>query len=129
MVASLLDWRKVIIQPMRRATARGHMSLGLSSPMGFQCQKPSQYNDPPIPGPSQSSESQVPSHEDALTSFLATPGSIIIIENMPVGSPPILRPFTPTPVPSPEIPPIAPENPMASSPHSHHEAWQEFTDL
>ncbi|MBW0505418.1 hypothetical protein O181_045133 [Austropuccinia psidii MF-1] len=27
----------------------------------------SQYNEPPIPGPSQSSKSQLPSHEDALT--------------------------------------------------------------
>ncbi|MBW0571428.1 hypothetical protein O181_111143 [Austropuccinia psidii MF-1] len=29
--------------------------------------KPSQYNEPTIPGPSQSSKPQVPSHEDALT--------------------------------------------------------------
>ncbi|MBW0497493.1 hypothetical protein O181_037208 [Austropuccinia psidii MF-1] len=29
--------------------------------------KPSQHNEPPIPGPSQSSKSQVPLHEDALT--------------------------------------------------------------
>ncbi|MBW0565373.1 hypothetical protein O181_105088 [Austropuccinia psidii MF-1] len=29
--------------------------------------EPSQYNEPPIPGPSQSPKSQVPSHEDALT--------------------------------------------------------------
>ncbi|MBW0529480.1 hypothetical protein O181_069195 [Austropuccinia psidii MF-1] len=31
-------------------------------------------------------------------------------------------PSTPTPVPSPE-------NPTSYSPHSHNEAWQEFTDL
>ncbi|MBW0530756.1 hypothetical protein O181_070471 [Austropuccinia psidii MF-1] len=54
---------------------------------------------------------------------------------MPVGSTPPLSPspcvsspFTSTPVPSPEIPPIAPENPDSSSPHSHDEARQEFTD-
>ncbi|MBW0468121.1 hypothetical protein O181_007836 [Austropuccinia psidii MF-1] len=29
--------------------------------------EPSEYNAPPIPGPSQSSKSQIPSHEDAST--------------------------------------------------------------
>ncbi|MBW0478619.1 hypothetical protein O181_018334 [Austropuccinia psidii MF-1] len=79
--------------------------------------------------PSQSSESQVPSHEDALTrepepevaptqsteehlACPATPCSVIIIDNTPVGSP----------IPSPEIP-------TSSSPHSHDEAWQELNDL
>ncbi|MBW0544123.1 hypothetical protein O181_083838 [Austropuccinia psidii MF-1] len=44
-------------------------------------------------------------------------------------------PSTPTPVPSPELPPIAPENPTSSSPpvpsssHSHDDTRQEFTDL
>ncbi|MBW0468858.1 hypothetical protein O181_008573 [Austropuccinia psidii MF-1] len=66
--------------------------------------EPSQKNEPPIPGPSQSSKSQVPSHEDASTcepepevaatktteepfACPATPCSIIIINDMPVGSP------------------------------------------
>ncbi|MBW0478955.1 hypothetical protein O181_018670 [Austropuccinia psidii MF-1] len=93
--------------------------------MGFKHQKPSQHHDPPI----QSSESQVPSHEDISAhepepevaptqsteepfACPSTPQSVIIIESMPVGSP----------VPSLEIP-------TASSPHSHYEAWQEFTKL
>ncbi|MBW0527619.1 hypothetical protein O181_067334 [Austropuccinia psidii MF-1] len=90
------------------AMARGHLSLGRLSPMGFKCKKrnpldppgqdtlvpcipceqtlwkltpgpigtrwsedlfrePYQCDEPPIPGLSQSSESQVPSHEDAST--------------------------------------------------------------
>ncbi|MBW0467923.1 hypothetical protein O181_007638 [Austropuccinia psidii MF-1] len=86
--------------------------------------EPSQHNEPPIPGPSQSYKSQVPSHEDALThepepevaptqsmeehfASPATPHFVIIINNMAVGSPP----------------------PLPSSPHSHNEAWQEFTNL
>ncbi|MBW0506743.1 hypothetical protein O181_046458 [Austropuccinia psidii MF-1] len=80
--------------------------------------EPSQTNEPPIPGPSPSSEP----HEDILTSRPTPPHSIIIIDDMPVGSPP---PSTPTL----EIPPISPENPTASSPHSHDETCQEFTDL
>ncbi|MBW0548200.1 hypothetical protein O181_087915 [Austropuccinia psidii MF-1] len=58
----------------------------------------------------------------------ATPRSIIIIDDTPVGSPP------PT-TPSPDIPPIDAENPTASSPpvpsssHSYDDARQEFTDL
>ncbi|MBW0560115.1 hypothetical protein O181_099830 [Austropuccinia psidii MF-1] len=79
--------------------------------------------------PSQSSESQVPSHEDALTcepepevaptqsteenfACPATPCSIIIFDNTSVSSP----------IPSPEIP-------TSSSPHSHDEAWKEFNHL
>ncbi|MBW0532382.1 hypothetical protein O181_072097 [Austropuccinia psidii MF-1] len=78
----------------------------------------SQHNEPPIPSPSQSSELQVPSHEDASTcepepevapmksteecfARAATPRSVIIIDDKPIGSPP---PSTPTPIPSPEIP-------------------------
>ncbi|MBW0506237.1 hypothetical protein O181_045952 [Austropuccinia psidii MF-1] len=45
--------------------------------------EPSQHNEPPIPGPSPSSEPP----EDILTSHPATPCSVIIIHNMPVGSP------------------------------------------
>ncbi|MBW0474340.1 hypothetical protein O181_014055 [Austropuccinia psidii MF-1] len=79
--------------------------------------KPSQQDEPPIPGPGQSSKSQVPSHEEALTpepepqvapmqsmeepfAFPATPRSVIIIDDMPI-----------------------------SSPHSHNDAQQEFTNL
>ncbi|MBW0488150.1 hypothetical protein O181_027865 [Austropuccinia psidii MF-1] len=79
--------------------------------------EPSQHNEPPIPSRSQSSESQVPSHEDTSTcepepevaptqspeepfACPATTHSIIIINNMPI-----------------------------SSLHSHNEAWEEFTDF
>ncbi|MBW0499080.1 hypothetical protein O181_038795 [Austropuccinia psidii MF-1] len=102
--------------------------------------EPSQYNEPLIAGLSQSSKSQVPSNEDALTcapepevapmqstenpfACAATPCSIIILDNMPVGA------FNPTLAPSPEIPPISPRNPTASSPHSHNEVQQELTNL
>ncbi|MBW0466512.1 hypothetical protein O181_006227 [Austropuccinia psidii MF-1] len=119
--------------------------------------EPSQYDEPPILGPSKASEP----HEDPLTcepepevattksmeepfgkshfTFFtllnfsspllwpyparpATPVSIIIINNTPIGYPP---PSTPTP----EIPLIAPKSPTTSSPQSHDEAWQEFTEL
>ncbi|MBW0557901.1 hypothetical protein O181_097616 [Austropuccinia psidii MF-1] len=53
------------------------------------------------------------------------PHSVIIINDAPIGSPPPLSPSTPTP----EIPPISPKNLTASSPYSHDEACQEFTDL
>ncbi|MBW0479066.1 hypothetical protein O181_018781 [Austropuccinia psidii MF-1] len=61
--------------------------------------------------------------EDLFCAFPTTPVSIIIIDDTAVGS------STLTPVHSPEIPRIAPENPTASSPHSHDEALQEFTTL
>ncbi|MBW0472850.1 hypothetical protein O181_012565 [Austropuccinia psidii MF-1] len=81
--------------------------------------EPSQPDEPRIPGPSQPSEP----HEDALTCepepevaptqsmeepFVcpATPAFVIIIDNTPVGSPPV-----------------------PSSPQSHDEARQESTDL
>ncbi|MBW0474168.1 hypothetical protein O181_013883 [Austropuccinia psidii MF-1] len=54
--------------------------------------EPSQHYEPPIPGLSQPSEP----HEDALTSRHATPASVIIIDNKPIGSP---------------LPPIAPKLP------------------
>ncbi|MBW0488986.1 hypothetical protein O181_028701 [Austropuccinia psidii MF-1] len=86
----------------------------------------SQLDEPPIPGPSPSSEP----HEDVLTrepepevaptqsmeepfACPTPPPAIIIIDNTPVGS----------------LPAIAPKNPTVSSPHSHNEALQEFTDL
>ncbi|MBW0479602.1 hypothetical protein O181_019317 [Austropuccinia psidii MF-1] len=60
----------------------------------------------------------------------APPPFIIIIDDMPVRSSPCVPPpFNSTLVPSPEIPPISPKNPTASSPHSHNEALQELTDL
>ncbi|MBW0483126.1 hypothetical protein O181_022841 [Austropuccinia psidii MF-1] len=71
----------------------------------------SQHDEPPMQGLSQSSEP----HEDVTTSFPALPGSVIIIDDMPVGSPPPLSP--------------SPENPTTSSPQSHNEAWQDFTEL
>ncbi|MBW0489571.1 hypothetical protein O181_029286 [Austropuccinia psidii MF-1] len=90
--------------------------------------EPSHHNEPPIPGPSQPSKP----HKDALTSEpepevalmqsmeepfarLATPTSVIIIDNAPVGSPPPFLPQRSLPTPS--------------SPHSHDEACQEFTNL
>ncbi|MBW0501176.1 hypothetical protein O181_040891 [Austropuccinia psidii MF-1] len=88
--------------------------------------EPSQHNEPPIPGPSPSSKPPEdiptcgPEHEVAPTQSMedsfarpATPRSVIIIDDAPVGS----------------LPPSAPKNPTASSPHSHNDAYQEFTDL
>ncbi|MBW0478773.1 hypothetical protein O181_018488 [Austropuccinia psidii MF-1] len=84
------------------------------------------YSVPPIPGPSPSSKP----HEDVPTPHPTPPHSVIIIDDMPIGSPPCVPPpSTPTPVPSQEIPPISPENPTSYSPHSHNEALQEFTKL
>ncbi|MBW0575707.1 hypothetical protein O181_115422 [Austropuccinia psidii MF-1] len=116
--------------------------------------EPSQANEPPIPGQSSSSEphEDVPACEPEpevapmqsmeepfgksqlfLTlplTISSLPHSIIIIDDIPVRSPPrVPSPSTPTPVPSTVIPPIAPKNPTASSPHSHDEPRQEFTDL
>ncbi|MBW0497535.1 hypothetical protein O181_037250 [Austropuccinia psidii MF-1] len=135
MVTSLLDWSKVIIQPMKNGNGKRTFKLGLIVTHGIQMSKklapspflePSQHYEPPIPRPSQSSKSQVTSHEDGLThepepevapmqsteepfAHPATPCSVIIINNTPIGSPL--------------------EIPTAFSPHSHDEAWQEFTDL
>ncbi|MBW0462369.1 hypothetical protein O181_002084 [Austropuccinia psidii MF-1] len=82
----------------------------------------SQHNEPPIPGPSSSSEppEDIPTCEPE--------PEVIIIDDMPVRSP--------TPPPSPCVPPpIASNNPTASSPpvpsssHSYDDACQEFTNL
>ncbi|MBW0490559.1 hypothetical protein O181_030274 [Austropuccinia psidii MF-1] len=83
--------------------------------------KPSQHNEPPIPSPSPSSEPPEdilacePEPEVALTQSTeepfacpATPRSIIIIDNMPIGSP--LPPLLPW------FPPSAPKNPSAKLP-------------
>ncbi|MBW0492490.1 hypothetical protein O181_032205 [Austropuccinia psidii MF-1] len=50
---------------------------------------------------------------------LATPASVILIDNMPIGSPP---PFLCQFLAQRSLP-------APSSPHSHDEAHQEFTDL
>ncbi|MBW0587792.1 hypothetical protein O181_127507, partial [Austropuccinia psidii MF-1] len=50
----------------------------------------------------------------------ATPRSIIIIDDIPVGSP-TLPPFTPVP--------IATKNPTPSSSHLYYDTCQEFTNL
>ncbi|MBW0511808.1 hypothetical protein O181_051523 [Austropuccinia psidii MF-1] len=81
--------------------------------------KPSQHDEPPIPGPSQSSKSQVPSHEDTLP---CEPEPEVALTQSTE------EPFSICPPATPEIPttssPLAP-----NSPHSHNEAWQEFTNL
>ncbi|MBW0574909.1 hypothetical protein O181_114624 [Austropuccinia psidii MF-1] len=116
--------------------------------------EPSQYNEPPIPGLSQSSKSQVPSHEDALTHEPEPEVAPMQSTEDPFGNFPLSfcscfqHSLTPPltisssshyprsviiidnmSVCSPEIPPIAPESPTACSPHSHDEASQEFTNL
>ncbi|MBW0484743.1 hypothetical protein O181_024458 [Austropuccinia psidii MF-1] len=86
-----------------------------------------QHNEQPIPGLSQPSEPHEytltcePEPEVALMQSTeepfacpATPTSVIIIDDMPIGSP---------------LPPISPKIPTASSPHSHDEAQQEFMYL
>ncbi|MBW0526533.1 hypothetical protein O181_066248 [Austropuccinia psidii MF-1] len=74
--------------------------------MGFKCQKPSQHHEPPIPGLSPTSEppEDAATHEpepevDPTQSMEepfarpATHRSVIIIDDMPVGSPlPFLLP-------------------------------------
>ncbi|MBW0538926.1 hypothetical protein O181_078641 [Austropuccinia psidii MF-1] len=95
--------------------------------------KPSQTNEPPIPGPIPSSKphEDVPACEpepevvptqsmkDPL-SCPTPPHSIIIIDDTPVGSP----------LPNPTTFPLcSPSLPVTSSPHSHNEACREFTDL
>ncbi|MBW0497972.1 hypothetical protein O181_037687 [Austropuccinia psidii MF-1] len=88
----------------------------------------SQNKEPPIPGlspPSKPPEDVLtgePEPEGALTQFTeepfafpATPCSVIIIYDMPVGSPPS-SPVPPPSTPSPDLPPIARKNPPASPP-------------
>ncbi|MBW0505683.1 hypothetical protein O181_045398 [Austropuccinia psidii MF-1] len=96
--------------------------------------EPFQQNEPPITGLSQSSDSQLPSHENNSTvepepevdlmqstgdpfAGPATPHSIIIMNDNPVETPhlPLLFRILP-PVPSPEIPPVASKNLITSSP-------------
>ncbi|MBW0554325.1 hypothetical protein O181_094040 [Austropuccinia psidii MF-1] len=161
MVTSILDWNKVIIWRMKDGDGKRTFKLGPIVTHGIQTPKtkptkspptrltcsmyasranpvatnePSQHNEPPIPGPSPSSEPP----EDVLTCepepevaptqstedpFVcpATPCSVIIIDDMPIGSP--------TSPPSPCVtPPFSPTL-VPSSPHSHNDACQEFTNL
>ncbi|MBW0504306.1 hypothetical protein O181_044021 [Austropuccinia psidii MF-1] len=82
--------------------------------------KPCQHNGPPIPGlsPPEDVATCEPEPEVAPTqsmeepfAFPATPCSIIILDNTPVGSP-----TPPRSTPTPDLPPIAAKNPTASSP-------------
>ncbi|MBW0510270.1 hypothetical protein O181_049985 [Austropuccinia psidii MF-1] len=80
--------------------------------------EPSKHNEPPIPGPSQASDYQLPSHEKDLTcdpepkvaptqsmeepfACPATTWSYIIIDNTPIGTPPPVPHFTTPPIPFP----------------------------
>ncbi|MBW0559547.1 hypothetical protein O181_099262 [Austropuccinia psidii MF-1] len=89
--------------------------------------EPTQTKEPPIPGlspscqPPEDNTACEPEPEVAPTQSMeepfarpATPCSIIIIEDTPVGSPPS-HPFPPTPLQS-WFPPSAPEIPITSSP-------------
>ncbi|MBW0523948.1 hypothetical protein O181_063663 [Austropuccinia psidii MF-1] len=128
-----ITWEKTLPQPT-------------PGPSRTQCEltlppfvEPPWHNVPPIPGPSQASDYQLPSHEPEVAPVKstedcfacpATPPSIITINDMPVRTP---HPPLPL-VPSTEIPPITSENPIPSppaqsSPHSHNEALQELTNL
>ncbi|MBW0490065.1 hypothetical protein O181_029780 [Austropuccinia psidii MF-1] len=117
------------------AMVRGPLSLGLSSPMGFKCQKPSQQDEPPvcsptppIPGLSQASDSQLPSHENNSTLGPEPEVAPINQQSIPFPSPPVPCSEIP-PVPSPERPLVTSSSPVHSSPHSHQEALQEFTNF
>ncbi|MBW0503434.1 hypothetical protein O181_043149 [Austropuccinia psidii MF-1] len=163
MVTSLLNWSKVIIQPMKDGNSKRTFEVGPIVTMSCHpwhsntkrkthqiphnktllflvclarklCDKslqaqvapdePSQHNEPPITGPSQASDSQLPSHENNLTcepetevaptqsseepfACPATPCSSIIINDRPIGTslPPL--PSSPSTHPStPLIPTI-----------------------
>ncbi|MBW0565175.1 hypothetical protein O181_104890 [Austropuccinia psidii MF-1] len=108
----------------------------------------SQYNEPLIPGSSQSSKSQLPSHEDALTCEPGLEMAPMKSKEDPFGKFPtfthpsfqlILLPplhnnhlqytcWLP-PGSFPRDPSHCPENPTTSSPYSHNEAQKEFTNL
>ncbi|MBW0500862.1 hypothetical protein O181_040577 [Austropuccinia psidii MF-1] len=112
--------------------------------------KPTQHNEAPIPGPSPSSEPPEdiatcePEPQVAPTQSMeepfarhATPHSVIIIADMPIGSPPPIYAFLtlPSSTTTPDLPPTAAESPtpsstlVASCSHSYDDACQEFTDL
>ncbi|MBW0497647.1 hypothetical protein O181_037362 [Austropuccinia psidii MF-1] len=156
MVTSLLDQRKVIIRPMKDGDEqKPPNSPQKDSPI--QCMpreqtprqptpgpsatqwseyllgKPSQHDEPPIPGLSPSSKPP----EDVPTSCPATPRSIIIIDDTPIRSHPPISPSLTSPPSTPtlDLPPISPESSTTSSPlvpsssHSYDDAFQEFIDL
>ncbi|MBW0482954.1 hypothetical protein O181_022669 [Austropuccinia psidii MF-1] len=94
--------------------------------------EPSHTKEPPIPGPSPSSQppeddtTREPEPEVAPTqsteepfALPETPRSIIIIDNMPVGSPPLLPQLAHLPI----------LFPVKSPSHSHNHTRQEFTNL
>ncbi|MBW0582114.1 hypothetical protein O181_121829 [Austropuccinia psidii MF-1] len=160
MVTSLLDLSEVIIRPMNDGNGKRTFKLGLivtngiktpnlpceqtprqptPGPSGTQWSeelfhKPSRTKEPPIPGPSPSSqppeddttcepEPEVAPTQSTEEPFAhpATPRSIIIIDDTPVGSPP--PPPTssyPTRPPSPSVPPppIQPRFPSSANPLS-----------
>ncbi|MBW0567531.1 hypothetical protein O181_107246 [Austropuccinia psidii MF-1] len=139
MVTSLLEQRKVIIWPMKDGDGKRTFELGPIVTHEIQMPnfphkqtprqptpEPSQMDEPPIPGlvPSSKPHEDIPTCEpesevapkqsmEEAFAFPNTPHSVITIDNMPVGS----------------LPPSAPKNPTNSSPHSHNDACQEFTDL
>ncbi|MBW0555519.1 hypothetical protein O181_095234 [Austropuccinia psidii MF-1] len=82
------------------------------------------YSAPPIPGLSPSSEP----HEDVPTYFPHLSFSNVqLVPLHPTPSSPLtIRPSDPHMFP---LPPSAPEDSTASSPHSHNDAFQELTDL
>ncbi|MBW0479068.1 hypothetical protein O181_018783 [Austropuccinia psidii MF-1] len=138
----LHDWSEVIFWPMRDGNGERTFELGPIVTMGFKCQntpipcmprkqtpgpsdtrwledlfrEPSHANELPIPGPSQSSKP----HEQVPTSCPTAPRLVIIIDDTPVSSP--------APPPSP---PLLPQRSLPTSffPHSHNEAFQEFSNL
>ncbi|MBW0497195.1 hypothetical protein O181_036910 [Austropuccinia psidii MF-1] len=157
MVTSLLDRREVIIRPMKGGDGKRTFELApivtischpwdsnakvkqnqqnplqQDSPIpSLPCEKPlrqptpglkpSQPNEPPIPGPGPSSKP----HKEILA-FEPEP-EVALMQSMEET---FAHPATP-----PSIPCISPKNPTASyppvssSPHSHDEACQEYTDL
>ncbi|MBW0516310.1 hypothetical protein O181_056025 [Austropuccinia psidii MF-1] len=108
------------------------------SPMGFKRQKPSQHDEPPIPGPSPSSKppedvpTREPEPEVAPTQFMeepfacpSTPRSIIIIDNTLHSYPGSFPefPYHCRQEPNHLLPPVQ------SSSHSYNDARQEYTNL
>ncbi|MBW0495538.1 hypothetical protein O181_035253 [Austropuccinia psidii MF-1] len=89
--------------------------------------EPSQHDEPPIPGPSPTSEPP----EDILTCEPEPEVARTQSTEEPFGksSPLFLYSYQLFLTPPSTIPSSAPKNPTASSPHSHDDACQEFTDL
>ncbi|MBW0461631.1 hypothetical protein O181_001346 [Austropuccinia psidii MF-1] len=83
--------------------------------------EPSQHNEPPIPGPSQSCKSLVSPHEDALTCEPESEVAATQSKEEPFG--PLAPPLPPLRTQQPPPPP------EPSFCHSHNEALQEFSYL